>query len=533
MKRIVIMLAFVASAFVAGAQDAAVKNGIKLYNYKKYKSAETALAPAADKDPIANYYLGLAYLEMGNVDQASARFAKFPEDPANISGMARVAFEKKDVATGNKITKDLAGKAKKKDWIQLKYAADAIAYTEGGDYNQAAAWYKDALTKAPDAEKAALHIGLGDVMRKVPGGGGEAMTNYEMVTDKDKTNSLAFTRIGDLWYDARNYQSALDNYARAKDADNTNPLPYKSLANAYSRSGKYKLALQNLEEYLAHSDNSAQDQLEYARTLYQAQSYCDAAKQAQKLLGTEKNPAHITELTGILGFSQANCGDSVAAANTIRRYFMMQDPKKITPGAYIEFGKLFMKLDQLDSAGVYYTKGTEGDTSAGKSDVLREVAEAFKAKKDYCKSAEWYDNLVKSNPSTQPLDYFWRGYMYYYCNDLNKSVKAFEEFEAKYADQPSAYYWHARALAAIDSDAVTGTATPVFTKWLDLVGPDYDKKNDMKIAYSYLLLNAYKTDNKENMKLYIDKIRTIEPTNDLAKQIEDAMKAGKKAPPKK
>lgn len=536
MKRIVIMLACVAMAFAAGAQDAAVKNGMKLYNYKKYKSAQAALAPLADKDAMANYYLGLSYLETGDLNQAAARFAKFPEDAANISGTARVAFEKKDVATGNNIAKGLAAKAKKKDWAPQKYAADAITYTEGGDYNQAAAWYKDAITKAPDAEKADLHIGLGDVMRKVPGGGGEAMTNYEMVTDKDKTNSLAFSRIGDLWYDARNYQSALDNYARAKDADNTNPLPYKALANAYSRSGKHKLALQNLEEYLSHSDNTPQDQLEYARALYQAQSYCEAATQAKKLLGGQNDATRTTELTGILGFSQAHCGDSVEAAQIIRRYFGMQDPKKITPGAYIEYGKLFIKLDQLDSAGTYYNKGISTDTAANRFDVLREVAEAFKSKKDYCKSAEWYDNLVKGNPNTQALDYFWRGYTYFLCNDLSKAVTAFEQFEAKYPDQPSAYYWHGRALAAIDSEATAGTAVPVFTTWLEKVGPNYEKKNDMKIAYSYLLLAAYKKEDKETMKVYIDKIKAIDPNDGMVKQIEDAQKSGggaKKPAPKK
>ncbi len=526
MKRIMVMLAFVAFGLTAGAQDASVKNGIKLYNYKKYKSAQAVLAPLAEKDPMANYYLGLLQIATGNLDQAAAAFARFPEDLANISGTARVAFAKKDVTTGNNIAKALAAKAKKKDFLPQKYAADAITYSEGGDYAQAIAWYKDVLVKNAGGDNADVHIGLADAMRKTPGGGGEAMTNYEMVAEKDKTNSLAFTRIGDLWYEARNYQSALDNYARAKDADNTNPLPYKALANAYSRSGKYKLALQNLEEYLSHSDNTNEDQLEYVRALYQAQSYCDAAKLAEKLIGTQSDAARITELTGILGFSQVNCNDSMAALTNLRKYFSMQDPKKILPGAYLEYGKLFLKLGMLDSAGAYYTKGIEGDTTKNKSDVYREVAEAFKGKKEYCNAAEWYDKLVKANPGTQPLDYFWRGYMFYYCNSMDKAVKAFEEFEAKYPDQPSAYYWHGRAAAAIDSEATEGLAAPHFTKWLEKVGPTYEKKNDMKIAYQYLVLYYYKKKDKENLKVYMDKLAAIAPEDALLKQIQDADKPG-------
>ncbi len=528
-KRILMMLAFVAFGLGANAQD--VKNGIKMYNYKKYKTAQTVLAPLADKDPLANYYLGLTYLEMGNIAQAGTTFAKFPEDLANISGTARVAFAKKDVANGNRITKELAAKAKKKDWQPQKYAADAITYSEGGDYNQAVAWYKDVLAKNTGGDNTETYIGLGDAMRKIPGGGGEAMNNYEMVIEKDKTNSLGFSRIGDLWYEARNYPSALINYGLAKDADNTNPIPYKALANAYSRSGKYKQALQNLEEYLSHSDNTPEDQLEYVRALYQAQSYCDAAKLAEKLLNGQSDQSKVIELTGILGFSQANCGDSTVAVTNLRKYFSMQDPKKILPGAYLEYGKLYLKLGQLDSAGFYYTKGINGDTARNKTDVYREVAEAFKSKKEYCKSAEWYDNLVKANPETQALDYFWRGCMYYYCGALTKSVTAFEEFEAKYPNETSAIYWHARSVAAIDSEATQGTAVPFFTKWLEKVGPEYSKKNDMKLAYKYLVLVYYNKKDKENMKVYMDKIIALDPNDELAKQIQDAEKSG--AAPKK
>jgi tetratricopeptide (TPR) repeat protein len=523
MKKVMITMALVAFGINAFAQQT-LEGGIKMYNYKRFKTAEGILAPLADKDPVANYYLGLSYLYAGDVAKATGLFTKFPEDIANISGTARVAFISKDPVKGMKIAKDLAAKAKKKDWMPQKYAADAITYTEGGDYSQAAAWYKDALTKNDNPE---THIGLGDAMRKIQGGGGEAMTNYEIVTDKDKNNSLAYTRIGDLWYDARNYQSALDNYAKAKDADNSNPLPYQSLANAYSRSGRYKLALQNLQTYLEHSDNTDEDQMEYARALYQAQSYCDAATTAAKLLTTQQDKAKKIELYGILGFSQADCGDSVQALKSLRTYFQMQEPKKILPGAYIQLGKLFMKLDMLDSAGFYYTKGIAGDTSRNKTDVYRDIAEGYKTKKDYCKSAEWYANLVKSNPETQAADYVWRVIMYYYCKDLNNALTAANEFTNKYdATQPSASYWQARVSAAIDSEATTGAAVPYFQKWLDKVGPNYEKKNDLKGAYEYMLYYYFNKKDKENLKVYRDKLLAIDPENKSVKEIDALEKSG-------
>lgn len=531
MKKVVMVFAFAGIGLGAVAQDANVKNGIKMYHYKKFKSAQAALAPLADKDPLANYYLGLTYLEQGNLQQAQATFMKFPEDAANISGTARVAFLNKDVTNGNRIAKELAGKAKRKEWEPLKYAADAIAYTEGGDYAMAQAWYKEALTKAGPADKPELHIGLGDVMRKVTGGGGEAMNNYEAVVEKDKTNSLAYSRIGDLWYDARTYQSALENYGHAKDADSLNPLPYKSLAYAYARSGKYSVALQNMQRYIPLSDNTFEDQLEYTRVLYQAQSYCDAATNAKKLLQNKPNPANVTELTGILGFSQTNCGDSMAALTNLRKYFTTQDPTKITGGAYMEYSKLYLKLDMLDSAGAYAIKAFEKDTSVNVSEALRPVADAYKAKKDWCQSAAWYDKIVKANPNAIANDYVWRVIMYYYCNDWVNAMPAANDFETKYgAEQPSAYYWQARVAAAIDSEATTGAAVPYFQKWLEKIDMKTAKQSDVKMAYEYMLYYAFNSKNKEEIKVLKEKIIAIDPNSNAVKQVEELEKQGGSPP---
>lgn len=522
-SKITMMVAAVVFAGSVSAQQT-VDDGVKMYNYKKFKTAEKILEPLAATDARANYYLGLVYLEEGNTAKASAAFGKFPEDPANISGTARVAFISKDAGKGMQIAKDLAAKSKKKEWIQEKYAADAITYTQGGDYHQAVTWYKDALTKADMAE---THIAAGDAYRRIPGGGGDAMTNYETVTEKDPKNSLALSRIGDLWYEAHNYQSALDNYGRAKDTDPGNPLPYKALAEAFARSNKFKQALENIQQYIKLSDNTVADKMEYLRDMFLAQSYCDAATYGQQIIsGSDPlSQEQKTEATGITGYSMAHCGDSVKALQILHTYFQIENPKNIKPGAYIELGKLYMKLGMYDSAGYFYNKGIEGDTAQNKTDIYRTIAEAFKGRKDYCKSAQWYDNLIKANPETQPLDYFWRGCMYYYCKDFPTSVKAFEAFETKYPDQPSAYYWHARALAAIDSEATEGTAVPSFTKWLEKVGPNYDKKNDMKIAFEYLLLYYYNKKDKENLKIYMDKIRAVDPQDSLLKQIEEAEKA--------
>ena len=63
-KAVLIVLA-IAFSINANAQQT-LDNGIKMYNYKKWQSAERILEPLAVTDPKANYYLGLCYLESGN-----------------------------------------------------------------------------------------------------------------------------------------------------------------------------------------------------------------------------------------------------------------------------------------------------------------------------------------------------------------------------------------------------------------------------------------------------------------------------------
>ena len=522
MKKIMIILTALVLTINAGAQST-TDAGIKMYNYGKYQSAETILAPLAAADAVANYYLGLTYLALGDAAKANATFTKYPEDPANISGTARVAFVNKDINKGMQIAKDLAAKSKKKEWMQEKYAADAITYTTGGDYHQAVAWYTDALAKN---DNPGTHIGIADAYRKIPGGGGDAMTNYEQITEKDPKNSLAYSRIGDLWYEARNPTSAAENYNKAKDADNTNPLPFKALAYAYQLNGKYDMALQNIQQYINLSDKTLNDKTQLAEIQYLAHKYCDAVNTAKDLMNQPASNETKTELYGILGFSQAECGDSIEAIKNVHIWLQRQDAKKILPNDYVQIGKLFLKANMLDSAVVYYNKGVSGDTSQNKTDIYRQIAEAYKSKKDYCHSADWYNNLIKANPETQPTDYFWRVFMYYYCNDMNKAMGAANDFAAKYgATQPSAIYSQARVAAAIDSTATTGGAAEFFKKWLDTVGPNYEKKNDLKGAYSYLMYYYFNSKDKEKANEYKSKIIAIDPNDRSVKDIDELEKA--------
>jgi tetratricopeptide (TPR) repeat protein len=527
------LLSAAVTIYTVSAIAQSLPEGIKMYNYERYKSAIRNLQPLAISNPMANYYYGLAQLYRGDVNDAKNTFSKYPEDIANISGMARVAFMQNNIAQGMQLAQSIAAKARKKDWEPFKYAADAITYTDGGDYQQAIDWYKKALSITDNSD---LHLGLGDAYRKIQGGGGEAMNNYEGVTSKDPKNSLAYSKIGLLWYDAKNYQQALDNYEKAKQTDSLNPLPYRDLARAYARNGKYDQALQNIQKYITLSDSSTDDMIEYMDILYGSKHFTEAINLANELI---RSGIVKPRFYAILAYSEYEIKDSVNALKHVRMFFAQQDTKKLLPGDYMYYAKIMMLNHMSDSADYYFNKSLSADTSKDKSDTYRSIAEAFKSEKEWGKSGDWYSKLVTEYPESAPIDYYWCTVMYYYGREYAKGAAVAEKFEAKYADQPSATYWRARNAAAIDSEAKSGDAVPYFTKWIDKVGTNTDKKNDLKTAYEYLLLYYYNKEDKDNIKKYIDLIDQIDPNDGLKKQIEEIEKQPKggtkpqgKTPPK-
>ncbi len=520
-KKTIIAAAALGFAFVAQAQTT-LQDGIKMLNYERYTSAQKILTPLA-ADARANYYLGLAQLGNEDVNGAKATFAKFPEDPANIAGMARVAFAEGNTTLGTQKALETASKAKKKDWEPNKLAADALG-VDGGNPTMAVEYYTKALEKAPD--NAELKIAFGDASQKLDNGGGKAMSSYEAVIAKDPKNSLAYSRIGALWYAARKYDSALNNYARAKDVDPSNPLPYRDLANAYFYVGKYELAKQNSDEYLKLSDNSADDKIMHANLLYLAKYYPDAITEMQSLIATGVEKPYMYR---IIGYSQFETKDYEGALKNMDLFFAKQDPKKILPSDYMYYGKILSANGKIDEADKYYTKAIEADKTGDKSDLYSKIAEAFVAQKTeagYAKAGDWYGRIIADNPNAGALDYFNWGLYKYYGKKYEDAAKSFAAMRAKYPEQPSAPYWQGRVASAIDNEGKTGNALPFFNDWLNIPDTkDYTHKPaDLNYAYQYLALYYFNKKDKAQTQNYMDKISAIDPENAFVKQLKAAIK---------
>lgn len=523
MKQSIVMMA-AAVALTVNVKAQTLEEGMKMYNYERYQTAKKILEPLAGTNPLANYYWGLSELQIGNKDKAREIFMKHPNSYANMAGLARVLFVEGKIDEGMKAATELAAKAKKKEWEQLKYAAEAITYTDGGDPNQAIGWLKTALTNYDNND---TRIVLGDAFQKTSGGGGDAMNNYEKVAEKDPKNSLAFSRIGKLWYVAKNYSLALENWSKAKDADPSNPLPYRDLADAYSYVGKYELSKQNIEKYLELSDKTDDDIEKYMDILFLAKNYKEAVAKAEEMLGKGKEKVRYY---GILAFSQYELKDSVNALKNAEKYFSKQSPAKIFPNDYRMYAKILLQNSKTDEANSYFYKAVEIDTAKNKSEAYRENAEALKSSKEWLLASKWYSRIIAEYPdNAKVLDYYWAGYTALFGKDYDAAAKGFELMEAKFPDQPSATYWRARTAMAVDSEAKEGSALPFIEKWLGISQQGYERKNnDLMYAYQYLALYHFNKKDKAKALENIQKIEAIDPNNPMGKQIREYYNKGGK-----
>ncbi len=503
----------------AKAQD--LTEAIKMYNYERYESAKKILAPLAATNPQANYYLGLAELGLRNTKAAKEIFAKQPADAANLAGMARTAFLEGNKDVAMQMLNGLVAKAKKKDIATtLKFCADAITYTSGGDLNKAIEWYKKSNELAESAE---TYLAMGDAHNDMQGGGGNAMSRWEDAVLKMTNPSRAYYKMGKLWYDAKNYDSAISCYNRSSSLDPTNPLPYRSFAESYYKISKFDLAKENIEKYMKVSDNTTYDYLYYVNILYQGADYKGVIAKVDELSAKKIDLPYIQRLKG---FSNMKLGNYPAALTDMEKFFSTATKSDLMQLDYFNYAKILLKTPGKEAlAAENFQKGFDFDKTTDVSGIYREMAEEYKNNGDYKNAAMWYDNLIANSANTATmLDYYYGGYCNYAIDNYAQAAIQFAEVDRQNPTDPTGVYWQARTAGAIDSLAKTGGAEAFYKRYLEMVGNAADRQSEIAKSYEYLALLAFKRNDKTNAATYATKAIEANPQSELGKEIMGMIK---------
>lgn len=394
------------------------------------------------------------------------------------------------------------------------------------------------------------------------------------VTNKTKTGKVGdgFMVMGDLEYYKDNPGAAAAMYQNAYYVEPNNISAYVKYARVM-RGVSPDMAVEQLEKvrqldanypvdaeaahiyYEAAKKNGAfmQKVLEYYGKVTPAKLYAHdpsyLTEYALTAFANQKN--EVSKQLALYGLSQKprNAGyNRLALYNSVelkqfdeaKKYvdalFNKSDSVELTANDYKFAGITFNALKDYDSAITYYTKQLESATEpAQKANVLKDLSDAYKAKGNFEKSLELYEQYLQQNPKVGINDY--NGLANIYRNQaanqtgaaqaasVNKAIEIYKTMEEKYPSNADfCNFMAARTLGLLDPTQAKGLAKPYYEKLVKIIEEKGVKDNSDKArlteAYTYMGIYLYKIKNEAAAaKPYFEKLIQIDPENATAKQV--------------
>jgi lipopolysaccharide biosynthesis regulator YciM len=537
-----------------GVMAQSVEDGLKDLYYGKYETAKQDLEKviaAKPNDDRAYYYLGIAQLGLNDNAAAAATFQKgltaVPTSQLLQVGMGRLDLLKGNGAAAKQKFEAASAATEGRNGDVARAIADANSEIKGGDRGYAASVMEKLLNNEGRKKKevytptAADYIELGDAYRMLGGeNGGKAINTYEKALELDPNNAEAVMKEGMVNYNAKLLQDAVNDWTKATNMDPNYAPAYYQLYEFYITPTKAQLSLDNAAKYLqkymeviGEGAGKLENDYNLAAISFYKKDY-DAAINKAKAVLPQTNEGNKGKFTRLLSDAYLQKGDTATAKATMEAYVKsVGDENKLVPNDYKLLSAIY-QANVHDSAqqvindslaSVYLEKAALADTTQD-ADKYRSVAESFKSMSDYKRAAQWYGKLVNDfsdEKNTGKIqDMFWKGTMEIYAHEYDAADSTWGAFVAKYPTQEIlGTYWRGRANMAKDPDAKTGAALPYFQHLFEIKGDEKLKPTQLMYPYQYLMIYYYNKEDEPNMKLWMDKVTSIDPNNATVKAIQE------------
>jgi len=370
-----------------------LQEGINSADSHKYAQARQVFTDMIAKSATADnyFYLGNSYLTQfePNFDKAQENFNKGlaadKKSAINKIGLASVKLGKGDksaIAEIKQIVKD----SRERDPEILYRAAEAITMFGGAANADLAIDY---LNKAVDKSgkngtPAHYYYTLGDAYRlkltNSPQVAGSAMTAYEKALPTAKNKASVFTRIGTLWMQAQQWQSAKENIDKAIAADPTYAPAYKAKAAYDIRYQQNALATQDLINYAKYADEDPDTQLEISKLFFTNEDYGNSKMYLDKVFDKVEDPIKY-KLRAYLQYAD---GDYAAAKTSMDTFVSKAEKSRVLTA---DTG-----LQGLIAAGLAEKEKDAAKKAALQTEAQQKIAIA-KAAKDL--TMKWDQELIK------------------------------------------------------------------------------------------------------------------------------------------
>ncbi|MGN6617616.1 MAG: tetratricopeptide repeat protein [Ilyomonas sp.] len=520
---------------VASTMAQSVDDGIKALYYEKTKTAENILQQAVNKnskDAQAIYWLGQAYIQDENVQQAQALYQKALNDGINDPwiwvGMGNIDLWNGDVNAAKQkfeqaITATTAtrGRNKGKPNPQILDAigrANAQGPSKMGDPQYAIEKLKQAKELDPQNPDIDINLGI-NYLKLGPNYGGQAVEAFRDATTLDPKYAAAYARIGRVYQSQDNTQSMNEWYGKAIAADPTYAPVYFNYFDYY-RNRDVNAAKEFLDKYVANSDQDCKTQAYVADYLFRAGKYQESIAKIDSMANGDCKTFPGINL--LYAYNYNRLGDSTKALQAMQTFFQSTPEAGRTPDQYVLAGRIFSSVSgNEDSAVSYLQKAMELDTVAkNKSRYIDSISAIYKRTNQPQKRLEWVKKSYElANPPTN-RDVYDLADAAMNADSLVLADSMYAKYERDYPDQIYGYIGRVKVAQAMDTTGAQ--AVGPINDYINFLMKD-TTKNGATIAYYHAILGGYYANVVKNLDSSLNEFNMavrFDPSNQQYQQYQ-------------
>ncbi len=513
-----------------------LQEGINSADSHKYAQARQVFNDMVAKSATAEnyFYLGNSYLTQfePNFEKAQENFNKGVaadrKDYLNKIGLASIKLGKGDksaVAEIRSIVKD----SRERDPEVLYRAAEALTLFGGAANADLAIEYLNKATEksAKKGTPAHYYYTLGDAYRlkltNSPQVAGAAMTAYEKALPSARNKASVFTRIGTLWMQAQQWQSAKQSIDKAIAADPTYAPAYKAKAAYDIRYQQNALATQDLINYAKYADEDPDTQLEISKLFFTNEDYGNSKMYLDKVFDKVEDPIKY-KLRAYLLYAD---GDYTAAQASLDKFISSAEKTRVLPADQGLQGLIYAGLAQKEedaakkTALLTQSQQKIAIAKAAKDETMKWDEELMKIKGGGGVNQAVVDagptspqiEALKQKVAANPQDtdaLFQLANAYQEAKNWNGAILSWQKMSGLLPDWAPAYYSQGYSYQQAGKNDLAQVA---YEKYISTVKPADIEQNKETLSYAYFAV-AYliKDSNPAKAKEYVAKSVQYNPT---------------------
>ena len=292
--------------------------------------------------------------------------------------------------------------------------------------------------------------------------------------------------------------------------------------------------------YLKSGNTSISDFVKYSSSVLYSEDYAKSLELS--LMGLKKAPLSPV-FNRIAMYSSVPLGKNEDAIKYADALFNKSDKPEINYYDYTNYGQALSSLKQYDLAIEQFRKAIKLDST--QIGFWTKISDLYEFKQDYKSSIAAYSTYMKSLPVDKVNNpdiiialakkYYSYGSLETTPADIKKaSLQTADSIFAKVAElEPTSYrgnFYRARTNLALDPDSKTDVAKGFYEQTLAFVESKADVRYNQVLIESCRFLGGYYYQKRDYVKskTFWEKILTIEPKNELAIRLVDAIDKAQK-----